>query len=524
MVEEAREVESVSEQARGPMALSVEGLSLAYDDDTLVLENVSFEVEEGAFALLTGGTGQGKTSLLRQLKPEIAGMGQKSGEIRVFGRLISDLSDYECASEIGFVMQNSESQIVCDTVLHELAFGLENLGIDQATMRRRVAEVAHFFGIEPWLDRSTDALSGGQKQLLSLAGVLAMHPRLLLLDEPTAQLDPIASKNFLHALFRVNRELGITVLMATHEIEAAAEYASVMLELEEGKVQAKDLAAYVQDLRRRKSSLSFGRLQEKEDAAGLPGCSGLLGPCGNAEKQQNVLEMQDAYVRYGKKNPFVLRGADLQMREGEVRALLGGNAAGKSTMLSALSGTLKCERGLISNKLRNQQMLMPQNPQVLFTTDSVAEELGEWQKTCGYSDETVRETAERLRLASSLEKHPYDLSGGQQQLLAFAKAILTRPKLFLLDEPTKGLDTTCRMLLADELMRLSQEGVSILMATHDLSFAVRVADTVSLLFDGQIACTQETGEFFEENLFYRPIPDRFFSSWKRPAKTCLDER
>ncbi|MFR8045124.1 MAG: energy-coupling factor ABC transporter ATP-binding protein [Eggerthella lenta] len=156
---------------------------------------------------------------------------------------MDELDAREAAATVGYVAQSPENQIVCDSVWHELAFGLENLGVEQDEMRRRVAEVAHFFGIEPWFRRSVAELSGGQKQMTTLAGTLAMQPRLLLLDEPTAQLDPVAEKNFLHALFRVNRELGITVVVATHAPEAMAEYATDMVELRDGRMRRRSRRA-----------------------------------------------------------------------------------------------------------------------------------------------------------------------------------------------------------------------------------------------------------------------------------------
>lgn len=180
----------------------------------------------GAFQLLVGATGSGKTTLLRNCKPSIAPHGECAGELAVFGQPVSQLDDRQSASLVGYVSQNPENQIVCDTVWHEVAFGLENLGTPQDAMRRRVAEVAHFFGIEPWFRRQVSELSGGQRQIVTLASALALRPSLLLLDEPTAQLDPVAEKRFLHALFRINRELGITVVVSTHNPEAMAEYAT----------------------------------------------------------------------------------------------------------------------------------------------------------------------------------------------------------------------------------------------------------------------------------------------------------
>ena len=218
-------------------ALSFQGLSFSYPDSPApVLEDVCLSIEPGAFALLVGDTGSGKSTLLSLVKPQIAPAGCRAGSVRVFGRPVGGLSDEESARTVGFVFQDPDNQIVCDSVWHEMAFGLENLGVPQAEMRRRVAEAGYFFGMGDWFRCATDALSGGRKQLLALASTLVMQPRLLLLDEPTAQLDPIATKNFLHALFRVNRELGCTVIVATHAPELMADYATCAFELRSGRV------------------------------------------------------------------------------------------------------------------------------------------------------------------------------------------------------------------------------------------------------------------------------------------------
>ena len=226
-------------------AIEVRSLSFAYPDaDAAVLEGLDWSVPQGAFALLVGGTGSGKSTLLSLLKPEIAPAGERTGELRVLGEPVADMDVRASAERVGYVFQDPENQIVCETVWHEMAFGLENLGLARDEMRRRVAETSYFFGLEDWLHRDTDTLSGGRKQLLSLAAVLALRPRVLLLDEPTSQLDPVAEKNFLHALFRVNRELGCTVVVATHQPRPMLEYATCAYRIEGGRVrEVADLAS-----------------------------------------------------------------------------------------------------------------------------------------------------------------------------------------------------------------------------------------------------------------------------------------
>lgn len=467
--------------------MSDEGIALAYDDVTFrypgsrgdVLSGVSMAVPAGAFALLVGGTGSGKSTLLSLAKPQIASAGDRAGQVRVFGRPVDDL-DGAAACEVGYVFQDPDNQIVCDSVWHEMAFGLENLGTPQGEMRRRVAEASYFFGMGPWFHSDTDALSGGRKQLLALASTLVMQPRVLLLDEPTAQLDPIAARNFLHALFRVNRELGCTVVVATHEPELMADYATCAFELVDGAVRAVE---------------NLGRFK----------CEAALAECGALcdANASAAVSARGAWFRYGRDDDWVLRGLDLEVRQGEVHALVGGNGCGKSTLLALIAGTRRAQRGEVRSAISAKAML-PQDPKALFAEERVDEELMEWAHIGGYDADEVQAMMGELGLADRAGLHPYDLSGGQRQMLALGKLLLVHPRLLLLDEPTKGLDRAAREHVAGMIEAARRDGVTVIVSTHDLAFVRRVADRVSLMFDGELACTEPVGEFFRNNLFYRP--------------------
>lgn len=467
--------------------MSDEGIALAYDDVTFrypgshgdVLSGVSMAVPAGAFALLVGGTGSGKSTLLSLAKPQIAPAGDRAGQVRVFGRPVDGL-DGAAACEVGYVFQDPDNQIVCDSVWHEMAFGLENLGTPQGEMRRRVAEASYFFGMGPWFHSDTDALSGGRKQLLALASTLVMQPRVLLLDEPTAQLDPIAARNFLHALFRVNRELGCTVVVATHEPELMADYATCAFELVDGAVRA------VENLGRFKCEAALAERGALCDA--------------NAPA---AVSARGAWFRYGRDDDWVLRGLDLEVRQGEVHALVGGNGCGKSTLLALIAGTRRAQRGEVRSAISAKAML-PQDPKALFAEERVDEELMEWAHIGGYGADEVQAMMGELGLADRAGLHPYDLSGGQRQMLALGKLLLVHPRLLLLDEPTKGLDRAAREHVAGMIEAARRDGVTVIVSTHDLAFVRRVADRVSLMFDGELACTEPVGEFFRNNLFYRP--------------------
>ena len=534
------------------------------------LENVVLSVEEGAFCVLSGPTGCGKTTLLRSLKPELAPVGEKRGSITVLGcQLLRDGCDVAVdarfsAARIGYVMQDPGAQIVTDTVWHELAFGLESLGCEPNEMRRRVAEVAHFFGIEPWVHRATENLSGGQKQLVNLAGALALRPRLLLLDEPTAQLDPYARRQFAQLLGRVNRELNITVVMATHAPEEVADFVTQQVamgpmaplapraEVErrllvaprarwEALCAAADGAEGHAAGEKRASGLPAGGRGAVGRAAGekasddpstddkLPEGAGFAAPArgrvssrafsraGHGAPRPKLppagamprpgawaLIAREAYVRYGKNDPWVLRGVNVAVRAGGVHAFVGGNGCGKSTLLRLLAGVAKPQRGSVENALTGAQALLPQDPKALLVCDTVAEELAEWRGRCGYTPEDERAALERAGLSDCADRHPYDLSGGQQQKLALAKVLLARPQLLLLDEPTKGLDAWAAAEVVRTLRALASAGRTVVVVTHDLDFALACADEVSLVFDGELACTEPSPRFFADNLVYRP--------------------
>ena len=470
-------------QAVTGAAIEARDFSFAYPGAAKpVLSHIDWRVEPGEFQLLVGSTGCGKTTLMRCAVPSLAPAGERGGLL-------------ECPGFVGYVDQNPANQVVCDTVWHELAFGLENQGVPQAQMRRRVAEVAHFFGIAPWFRRRTDELSGGQQQIVVLAAALALRPSVLLLDEPTSQLDPVAEKNFAHALFRVNRELGITVVVCTHAPEAMAEYATSAVRLGPDGLAP----ACLDDFRGENLDGVCGR----GTGAGVAAAKGV----------KPAVKLDGVFARYSRAGDWVLRGFDLACGPGGIHALVGGNGCGKSTLLKVIAGVLKPERGRVENSLRGCQALLPQNPKALLVCDSVAEELREWQKSCGYTESDIEQVMGEFGLVGMDARHPYDLSGGQQQLLAFAKLALTRPRLLLLDEPTKGLDPTAEVILARAMRRLAQDGVTLVVSSHDLALVALLADTVTLVFDGESACDEAAAEFFDGNIFYRPVKTGFARRW-----------
>lgn len=473
------------ETSTSAAAIAIEGLTFSYPQaDAPVLRDLSWKVPRGAFAILVGGTGSGKSTLLSLLKPQIAPAGTCEGSLVVAGTDVDQLDDAQSARTIGYVFQNPDNQIVCESVWHEMAFCLENLGTPQEEMRRLIAETSYFFGIDDWFRQSTDSLSGGRKQLLALASTLVAQPSLLLLDEPTSQLDPVAERNFLHALFRINRELGCTVVVATHAPRAMVDYATCAFELADGRVRE---IADMEALRLREPLVEAG------DAV----------PARAQQDAPYTLTFDDAWFRYDRESPWVLRNLDLHVAEGRIHALVGGNGCGKSTLLAIAAGSSRLQRGRVRTACE-RRVLLPQDPRALFAAETALDELMEWSGQLGYGEGEVRQLLEELGLAAQERVHPYDLSGGQQQLLAIGKLLLAKPDVLLLDEPTKGLDARARSKFAQVLLDLQAQGKTILMASHDLDFVQQVADTVSMMFDGEIASTEPVTAFFANNVYYRP--------------------
>ena len=524
--------------------LAVKNLSFSYPDAASpALGNISFSVREGEFIVLCGESGCGKTTLLRLLKRELAPAGKISGEISLFGKPQSEIDERASAAEIGYVMQNPEMQIVTDKVWHELAFGMEGLGFESEKIRLRAGEMAGYFGIDSWFRADTASLSGGQKQLLSLASVMALSPRLLLLDEPTAQLDPVAASNFISDIYRLNRDLGVTVIIAEHRLEELLSIADRAAVMEDGRIVSFDspravcnalgsrpisagfpaasrISAALADSgkspltvregRRFLSSLDIRRgasLPDREDADG-----------------ENAIEMKNTWFRYERNAPDILRGLNLSVKRGEIFSLLGGNGAGKTTVLKVLSGIEKPYRGKIKllgknikeyrgNELHFHNVaLLPQNVHDVFLRDTVESDLRDMCRVLGYSavqtEEKVRTVSERLGISRLFDKHPYDLSGGEAQKCALAKILLSEPKILLLDEPTKGIDAHAKLILRDILFSLKREGVTVIAVTHDTEFAAAASDKCALFFDGEVISPSSPRNFFSGNDFYTTAASR----------------
>ena len=524
---------------------TLQNLSFAYPDvQDKTLNDLSFSVHAGEFVTLCGPSGCGKTTLLRQLKPALAPHGVLEGTILFEGKPLYELSLREQSSRIGFVLQNPDNQIVTDKVWHELAFGLESLGYDTPTIRRRVAEMASFFGIEHWFYKDVSQLSGGQKQLLNLAAIMAMQPSVLILDEPTSQLDPIAAADFLATVGRINRELGTTVICTEHRLEEVFPYSHRVLVMDGGKLIAQGAPAEVGQTLKQAGHRMF---------ASMPTAMQIYAavdndlPCPVTVREGRdwldayahirplkavpaevipapasdipAAKLEEVWFRYEQDSPDIAKGLSLEVFPGELLAILGGNGAGKSTTLSLLAGIQKPYRGKVT--LFGKETIhpepgvlgvLPQDPKALFVKSTVGDDLSDVLKHTGLSKE---EQAARLgrviglcHLEHLLARHPFDLSGGEQQRAALAKVLLLQPRILLLDEPTKGLDVAFQEELAAILRRLTASGVAIVMVSHDIGFCAKHAHRCALFFDGAIAAQGTPRDFFCGNNFYTTAANR----------------
>lgn len=550
---------------------AIEQLTFAYPGaDRRALDGVSLEIEQGSYVVICGKSGCGKTTLLRHLKSVLAPHGECSGRVLFEGVPLEDVPQRDQSSKIGFVMQNPDAQIVTDKVWHELAFGLESLGCDKDSMRFRVAEMASYFGIESWFRKDVRDLSGGQKQLLNLASIMAMRPSVLILDEPTSQLDPIAASNFLNTVRKINLELGVTVVLTEHRLEEVFACADKVVVMDRGAIAsvgsprevALSLHASGNDMMAALPAplRIFYGVQTAREAGLEKTCPDKASPekaespdapltvregrrwladfasDGTAHAdaipadapldavEHPALSLKEVWFRYDRDLPDVLRGASLDVAPGSLLAIMGGNGAGKSTLLRVACGISKPYRGTVrifDRKLKDWKAgslfngclaLLPQDPQNLFVKKTVREDLAEMLASSRLPEaERARRIEHAIEMAdieSLLDSHPFDLSGGEQQRAALAKVLLTEPKILLLDEPTKGIDAFFKRKLASVLDKLEQEGVAIVMVSHDIEFCARYADAVAMMFDGEITAESTPRTFFSSNSFYTTATNR----------------
>ena len=559
-------------------SIQIRNLTFTYPlADHPALKQVNLTVSQSEFIVVCGKSGCGKSTLLRQLKKNLTPFGDREGEVLYRGTEVSELPDRLSTTDIGFVQQNPDNQLVTDKVWHELAFGLESLGLSNSAIRRRVAEMASFFDMQSWFRKGVAELSGGQKQLLNLASVMVMQPKVLILDEPTSQLDPIAAEEFLKTVYKINRDLGTTVIISEHRLENLIPMADRVIVMDQGRIIANDDPWNIGDF------LAGESAEERHPMFyGMPSVMKIYSGCGGSKMKRGLKEtaegrhlapltirdgrlwleavlgdpeeftakspspaaseplgadilrdpiitIKDLWHQYDRHSGEVLRGLNLEVREGELFCLMGGNGAGKSTTLKAVAGIIKPQRGTIhvdglkvckenTGKLMGKVMAMvPQNPQALFTEITVEEELAEalYDRKLAAEEVAKRVDAmlDTMEITHLRKSHPYDLSGGEQQRLALGKILLLEPKILLLDEPTKGLDPFFKITLAGIFRKLRDQGVTLFMVSHDVEFCAEYGDRCAMFFDGDVVSSGEAKAFFAGNSFYTTTANRIVRQW-----------
>ncbi len=540
---------------------TVKNLTFKYPQaEKSVLNNISFSINSGEFITLCGPSGCGKSTLLRHLKPALKPNGIISGKVLFEDNDINNLGLREQSQKIGFVLQNPDNQIVTDKVWHELAFGLENIGYDNSIIRKRVAETASFFGIQHWFEKNVTELSGGQKQLLNLASIMAMQPKVLILDEPTSQLDPIAASEFISCLTKINRELGVTVIITEHRLDDILPQSSRVLVMENGTIASYGTPQHICHELKDKNSHMFSSMPAQmqiwsavtNNAINCPitVCEGrkwLENYCDDHKltelyseeipvySDKTAIELKDVWFRYEKTAPDILKGISLKINEGEFAAILGGNGTGKTTALSVINGTNKPYRGkvnILSDNLSQHEnsgvitATLPQNPQTLFLRKTVLEDLYEVFDGKKIDNDTknkmISSVISLCRLDDLINRHPFDLSGGEQQRAALAKILLLRPRILLLDEPTKGLDSKLKDEFAQIIHTLNNSGVTVLMVSHDIEFCAKYTHRCMLFFNGEVISQGTPREFFASNSFYVTSANRMSKGLIKDAVTADD--
>ena len=579
------------------------------------LDSINLEIDYGDFVLLCGPSGCGKTTLLTNLKKELMPAGRRSGEIKFNGTRIIDMDEISSACDIGYLFQNPDSQIVTDTVIQEIAFPLENIGLPTEEIRNRISEIVAFFGINDILHKNVNELSGGQKQLVNLCSLLVLRPQVLLLDEPMSQLDPIASYEFLSIVRRLNEEFSITVIMSEHKADSIFPFIDKAVFLKEGKIEFVDNAHnicseviddeifenYLPAVTKIYNSLSVkypsliklntplsireGRRclntihddlikisNDDVDSINLnhdnlhitnkkyhsQEKSGILDKISLGGNKNALINMNGIYFAYEKGN-LILKNVDFELEKGDFVSLIGGNGVGKSTFLQLLVGILKPIKGKVKYKKGIKRAYVHQNPMIHFSKDNVKEEFLESilesnllnNNSVGFNKETYddllkmtneeftesdllnglefdsiefkfKELIEFFDICDLIDKHPYDCSGGEQQKIVIVKALLQNADVLVLDEPTKGLDPISSKNLANILNSLRDNGITILMTSHDLDFVANNCKRCLMLFDKDIQIDDDPKVIFAENNFYTTFVNRMVKDYV-PEIVTLDD-
>jgi len=527
----------------------IENLTYFYPDSRLPsLKNINLALEQEEFLLMVGGSGSGKSTLARLLAglvPDYYG-GRICGRVLFQGKPLQE-ERRSLGTRVGIVFQDPEKQLVMTSVEAEIAFGLENLGLPQQEMLRRVAEVMSFLNLSPLKEEFTANLSRGQKQKVALASVLAMKPRVLILDEPTSQLDPAAADEFLYLVERLNREMGYTVVLIEQRLDRCFHLADRVAFMDRGEILHTGTAAEAARWQVR-HSLSFippvsrffvsigsavvpltvkdGRRELERHLAAPATATGIYDrqieePGQLSAGKTTVLEVADVWFAY-ENGREALKGASLTVTRGDFLVILGENAAGKSTLLKLIAGILKPGRGRLTVLGEDTRRSTPasmarkigylsQNPNDYLFEDTVEDELRFTLNNLGREDQgMVDRVLEKLDLSGVRGANPRDLSGGERQRVAMASVLVAGPELLLLDEPTRGIDYKLKNELGTLLREQNEQGLTTVLVTHDVEFAAEYARQVAVMFDGRIVAAGSKYQILTGSAFYSPQIARLF--------------
>lgn len=548
-------------------SVEIESLTYTYPQaEKPALSQVSLEIEEGEFVLLIGGSGSGKSTLLRVLKgliPNFHG-GKLSGNVRIEGLMASQLSAKDWASKIGLVFQNPEDQVVMSRVEDELAFGLENIGMDQLTMQRRLLEVSDALGLNELLEASTATLSGGQLQKTAMASILVMQPHILLMDEPTSQLDPFAGEDILSLAKRLNEDNGMTIILAEQRLERCIHLADRVIYMENGKIvlntvniqealnylaqhdcpaihplgkvfsntktPCAEIPLTVKSGRRLLRTLGIKNQENKEQVPSGQKQGFFKKKTPTNEETPSVLSVDNIHFAYPE-GPKRLNGVSFQLKPASFTVLMGENGAGKSTLFKLIVGLLKPTSGKVSwdSSLNNGVLkttetgrigYLSQCPNDYLFSETVAAEIQFTLTQKGLvMDEHVKALLSHLGLEPFLQRHPRDLSAGERQKVALASVMASSPDLLLLDEPTRGLDYHAKESLGKYLLKLTEEGLTVLMITHDVEFAAEYAQDVLLMTKGRIIAQGKKSALLTDSIFYASQVSKLFAVFEHSAVT-----